>query len=612
METAANEIMANSGVVTEVETNNAKWDTIMTEVKAESEARSKDTKIKDIVPEGGLLVEKQLYTCPLPEDYLLHGCPFALNTPLAPEPDQTLSDKQIARAREEEERIARLNYAASGRAVKYRTLPTNTAAEDATKGESENDGNDTPIGGDSKDDTTPTHQSSSEMSLEATQTTEWVVVNMVKKVESNTTDEPIEALEDPDAFARSTMLEQADAAVIEKASQSATNTKAEPKVLEMNSLEDFEREAKVRLEEEVKMDGLRRDPSLYPEGWFKNSMYDNEERWVRQNYVQDAETVHYRTCRILWMAIQLVDESDNGHGFFSCKKDEDGNHLIDVPGALSVPKPYFDAEMPEVIKRDGGVEVVYVDLNLQERVTKTDANWQRYIKLSEEREKTRKRAQEEKEKQNTEAAMDAVSAAIDSTAQKAKKEVGASEDIPAASQPANIVEQQTVEPNESTHDEVQEAVEAVEPGITFSDNDPMSAWELAQAAAESAGIMADVREDQSTLEGNQVKQYTLRRRVAGEGGATTKPTLSAAVPQSEEPAKVVPLTKNALERLPMATEAAEAVDNRKGQKISKQSPEPGKREEEDDDCGWMCVDDESLGTVKAPGPESVWSRLFWE
>ena len=58
------------------------------------------------------------------------------------------------------------------------------------------------------------------------------------------------------------------------------------------------------------------------------------------------------------MALHLTDGSGEEDAFFSCKTDEDGHDLIDVPGALLVPKPYCDAAMPEVIRRDAGVEAV--------------------------------------------------------------------------------------------------------------------------------------------------------------------------------------------------------------------------------------------------------------
>ncbi|KAG6861349.1 hypothetical protein C0991_011663, partial [Blastosporella zonata] len=69
----------------------------------------------------------------------------------------------------------------------------------------------------------------------------------------------------------------------------------------------------------------------------------------------------------------------------------------------SVPQPYFGAEMPEVIKRDGGVEVVHVDPTLPKVVADTDAHWEKRAEQNEKyqrkREERERREQKKKEEQ---------------------------------------------------------------------------------------------------------------------------------------------------------------------------------------------------------------------
>ncbi|KAK3332060.1 hypothetical protein B0T19DRAFT_482417 [Cercophora scortea] len=106
---------------------------------------------------------------------------------------------------------------------------------------------------------------------------------------------------------------------------------------------------------------LLRDPPLFPAGWFKNSKYDFDQRQVRQKTVQDAETWVDRSRQMLWLTFQLRD------AFFSLRTDEDGRHFISVPDAEPVSQPKLDInlKMPEVVERDGGVRVVYVDRSIR-------------------------------------------------------------------------------------------------------------------------------------------------------------------------------------------------------------------------------------------------------
>ncbi|KAI1157722.1 hypothetical protein F5B18DRAFT_657383 [Nemania serpens] len=95
---------------------------------------------------------------------------------------------------------------------------------------------------------------------------------------------------------------------------------------------------KTQEEDEQKCKGqerLLRDPPLFPNGWFKNSKHHYDEIEVR-HLIEDAET------------------------FFALKTDRDGRHWFSVLGPSSVPKPDPYKNMPAIIERNGGVEVVYV------------------------------------------------------------------------------------------------------------------------------------------------------------------------------------------------------------------------------------------------------------
>jgi len=130
----------------------------------------------------------------------------------------------------------------------------------------------------------------------------------------------------------------------------------------------------------------RRDHYLFPEGWFEDSKYDFEERQVRQDYVQDLATVEYRELRVVWAAFQLIDAPGEQGGFFSREVDVGGRCLLGVPGT-QVPKPYFGAEMPEVITREGGLQVVYVRDDVAEMAARYDAHIEENARRDEVRKK---------------------------------------------------------------------------------------------------------------------------------------------------------------------------------------------------------------------------------
>lgn len=92
---------------------------------------------------------------------------------------------------------------------------------------------------------------------------------------------------------------------------------------------------------------------LFPNGWLKKSKYSFDETQVRE-YVQDAESYCDRSQQILRLAAQLDI-------FFIFEIDQEGRHWISVPGTASIPKPRPDKRMPEIIEREGGARIVYVD-----------------------------------------------------------------------------------------------------------------------------------------------------------------------------------------------------------------------------------------------------------
>ncbi|KAH6975560.1 hypothetical protein EDB80DRAFT_309401 [Ilyonectria destructans] len=69
-----------------------------------------------------------------------------------------------------------------------------------------------------------------------------------------------------------------------------------------------DREAEEAREAQVqRQEALLRDSPLFSAGWFRNSKYNFEERRVRRESVQDAETCEDRSSQILWLAFQLRD-----------------------------------------------------------------------------------------------------------------------------------------------------------------------------------------------------------------------------------------------------------------------------------------------------------------
>lgn len=107
-----------------------------------------------------------------------------------------------------------------------------------------------------------------------------------------------------------------------------------------------------------KQEGWLRDPPLFPAKWFDKTKYGFEERQVRLDHVQDAESCDARSVQIVRLASQLIGV------FFISLIDEEERPWFSVPGVLSVQQPDPNMKMPEVVERASGVKVVYVHPSL--------------------------------------------------------------------------------------------------------------------------------------------------------------------------------------------------------------------------------------------------------
>ncbi|KAG4282265.1 hypothetical protein FPRO04_13309 [Fusarium proliferatum] len=108
-------------------------------------------------------------------------------------------------------------------------------------------------------------------------------------------------------------------------------------------------------EEEVRrQEGLRRDPPLFPNGWLEQSRYSFDEIQIF-DYDESLEMCNDRYFQIVHLATQLTDV------FFDVDTDKAGCHHFSVPGISSVPQLGPTKTMPEIIERDSGLRVVFVD-----------------------------------------------------------------------------------------------------------------------------------------------------------------------------------------------------------------------------------------------------------
>ncbi|KAK2666730.1 hypothetical protein RAB80_017847 [Fusarium oxysporum f. sp. vasinfectum] len=152
---------------------------------------------------------------------------------------------------------------------------------------------------------------------------------------------------------------------------------------------------KTQLEDEQKAREAEKDfvviPPLFPNGWLKQSKYSFDEIQVF-DCVESLEMCNDRFVQILRLATQLV-----GY-FFDLKTDEERRPWFSVPGVSSVPKLGPSKMMPEIIERDSGFRVVFVDPSFHTVELKEE---EESLARAEEMRKEKERQNEEK---NAEAA----------------------------------------------------------------------------------------------------------------------------------------------------------------------------------------------------------------
>ncbi|KAF5973452.1 Telomerase-binding EST1A [Fusarium coicis] len=388
------------------------------------------------------------------------------------------------------------------------------------------------------------------------------------------------------------------------------------------------REAKEAEEAEVRrQEGLRRDPPLFPHGWFKRSKYDYDEIQVR-NYVQDAETCDARSNQLLRLAAQLTGD------FFVFETDEEGRYWISVPGASSVPKPDPNKKMPEIIERDGGVRVVYVHPSFHtaeiERQKRTAAR-------EEKRQNEAERQKEKKRKEEEAKATTDVATAVNEKAEGDAEEVSVANNVPEASQPTDTTEQQPTQSEKPVSQvDVEEAPEAVNvPAVAPStvsedgDHEPSSAYEMdldkaiglekATVAAEKPPVTheAEPTEAEPTeakvemtlpVRGVDDAQETKGSDAGPDAAAAT--TTAPAADAATDPQITVPLTEDVLDNMPNMENPTKAIKRWRAASKGPGADEGTDEDEDEDEKEWERLSNESHGEAKVE-TRSMFSRLFF-
>ncbi|KAK2469476.1 hypothetical protein H9L39_18935 [Fusarium oxysporum f. sp. albedinis] len=197
-----------------------------------------------------------------------------------------------------------------------------------------------------------------------------------------------------------------------------SDTQTKEKDAEKTQLEDEQKAGEAeeaRLAQEVgeeevrRQEGLRRDPPLFPKGWLKQSKYSFDEIQAF-DYVESLEMWNDRQVQILRLATQLSGD------FFDLKTDEERRPWFSVPGASSVPKLGPSKMMPEIIERDSGFRVVFVDPSFHAVELKEEEG---RLARTEEMRKEKERQNEEK---NAEAAPGAATVVDEKTEGNAEEE----------------------------------------------------------------------------------------------------------------------------------------------------------------------------------------------
>ncbi|KAJ0127799.1 hypothetical protein HZ326_29095 [Fusarium oxysporum f. sp. albedinis] len=163
-------------------------------------------------------------------------------------------------------------------------------------------------------------------------------------------------------------------------------------------------EEEVRREEE-----LRRDQPLFPNGWLKQSKYSFDEIQVF-DHVESLEMCNDRSVQILRLATQLIGD------FFYLKTDEERRPWFSVSGVSSVPKLGPSKMMPEIIERDSGFRVVFVDPSFHAVELKEE---EESLARAEEMRKEKERRNEEKNAEAAPGAAAVVDAETEGNAEEA-------------------------------------------------------------------------------------------------------------------------------------------------------------------------------------------------
>ncbi|SCV61210.1 uncharacterized protein FFFS_15779 [Fusarium fujikuroi] len=156
---------------------------------------------------------------------------------------------------------------------------------------------------------------------------------------------PVEAQEDQQAKREASEAPSADIQIRESEDKNARQQDSDTQTKD----EDAE---KTQFEDE--QEELRRDPPLFPDGWLEQSRYSFDEIQIF-DYVESIEMCNDRYFPIVHLATQLKDI------FFDLDTDEAGCHYFSVPGISSVPQLGPTKTMQEIIERDSGPRVVFVD-----------------------------------------------------------------------------------------------------------------------------------------------------------------------------------------------------------------------------------------------------------
>ena len=376
-------------------------------------------------------------------------------------------------------------------------------------------------------------------------------------------------------------------------------------------------------------EAARLEPYFYPPGFFAKSKLDWEDSLTYRDYVQDIEVTDNRELRIVWTAISRK-------GFFHLQTDNNGGYVIDVPGQISAPQPYFEEQMPTPIACNDGSRVVYVDVNEAKNVAKLNQLWKEKAESADQKRENERNKQEEEEKRQKTTETQELKATRES--QDTQNEAPGVREETQLETPTNLFSSPRIccltalglarEP--CTHAQEDGAVNNVvaDQAVKKATGEVKSAQEASRATEEELELAEDVASMQNvkTVQDVEAVEWSSvlgepPMEAAEETGAvtTTTPTqnvggadeLSNQVASLQTPAVgVARLAHTAVATIPMRGEDVEfPTKNGRATKawIEAQSKDGMGKKGDDDDYsetsdGWMDVDDrpDSLPTLIGP------------